>query len=138
MLNQQYYAKSTIVWPPDKSALLNINFLISQPKHMVWVLKRTVSMKHIFKLMGKEINAILGAQTILIWTCVKQFPCLDLIMQSIQFLTDLGRSIKIMQTIVKKKPVLFMAFNGFQALFKKTLALFSRSFQACVNLVGIE
>ena len=24
--------------------------------------------KHMFKLMGKEINAILGAQTILIWT----------------------------------------------------------------------
>ena len=23
-----------------------------------------------FKLMGKEINAILGSQTILIWTCV--------------------------------------------------------------------
>ena len=26
--------------------------------------------KHMFKLMGKEINAILGAQTILIWTYV--------------------------------------------------------------------
>ena len=25
--------------------------------------------KHMFKLMGKEINAILGAQNILIWTC---------------------------------------------------------------------
>ena len=42
---------------------------------MLWVLKRTVSMrrffehtKHMFKLMGKEINAILSAQTILIWT----------------------------------------------------------------------
>ena len=26
--------------------------------------------KHMFKLMGKEINTILGAQTILIWTYV--------------------------------------------------------------------
>ena len=26
--------------------------------------------KHMFKLMGKEINATLGAQTILIWTYV--------------------------------------------------------------------
>ena len=37
---------------------------------MLWVLKRTVStkgsfehLKHMFKLMSKEINAILGAQT---------------------------------------------------------------------------
>ena len=28
---------------PDKSALLNFIFLISQPKHMLWVLKRIVS-----------------------------------------------------------------------------------------------
>ena len=42
---------------------------------MLWVLKRTVSMrwffehpKHMFKLMSKEINTILGAQRILIWT----------------------------------------------------------------------
>ena len=26
--------------------------------------------KHMFKKMGKEINAVLGAQTILIWTYV--------------------------------------------------------------------
>ena len=45
---------------------------------MLWVLKRTVSMrrvffehpKHMIKLMGKKINAILGAQSILIWTYV--------------------------------------------------------------------
>ena len=59
--------------PPDK--VLKIIFLISQPKHMIWVLKRTFSMKrffqshkHMLKLMGKEINAILGVQTFLIWT----------------------------------------------------------------------
>ena len=34
---------------------------------MLWVLKRTVSM---LKLMGKEIIAILGAQTILVWALV--------------------------------------------------------------------
>ena len=28
--------------------------------------------KHMFKLIGKEINAILGAQTILIWNYVFQ------------------------------------------------------------------
>ena len=34
--------------PPDKSAYWKINFLISQPKHMLWVLKRTVSMSLFF------------------------------------------------------------------------------------------
>ena len=44
-----------------KSVHSKINFLISQPKHMLWVLKRTVSMrqffvliKHMLKLMGKK------------------------------------------------------------------------------------
>ena len=39
-------------------------FLTSQPKHMLWVLKRTISMngsfehpKHMFELMDKDINA---------------------------------------------------------------------------------
>ena len=31
-----------IIYPPDKSAYLKNYFLISQPKHMLWVLKRTV------------------------------------------------------------------------------------------------
>ena len=52
-----------------------IFFLISQTKHMLWLLKRTASQcdgsfehpKHMFKLIGKVVNAILGAQTILIW-----------------------------------------------------------------------
>ena len=35
---------------------------------MLWVLNEHP--KHMFKLMGKEINAILGAQTIIIWTYV--------------------------------------------------------------------
>ena len=34
--------------PPDKSAHLNIIFLLSQSKHMLWVLKRTVSMRRFF------------------------------------------------------------------------------------------
>ena len=34
--------------PRDKSAYLKIIFLISQPKHMFWVLKRTVSMRRFF------------------------------------------------------------------------------------------
>ena len=32
----------------DKSVYRKINFLISQPKHMLWVLKRTVSMRRFF------------------------------------------------------------------------------------------
>ena len=42
---------------------------------MLWVLKEPSQWdgsfehpKHMFKLMGKEINVILGASTILIWT----------------------------------------------------------------------
>ena len=37
--------------PPDKSAYWKIMFFISHPKHMLWVLKITVSMtpKHMFK-----------------------------------------------------------------------------------------
>ena len=31
-----------------KSALRKFNFLISKPKHMLWVLKRTVSMRRFF------------------------------------------------------------------------------------------
>ena len=52
--------------PPDKSAYWKSIFFISHPKHMLWVLKRTVSLrrfflalKHMFKLMGKEIITVL-------------------------------------------------------------------------------
>ena len=52
--------------PPDKSVYLKIIFLISQPKHMLWVLKRTSRCdgsfeypKHMFKLIGKKIITIL-------------------------------------------------------------------------------
>ena len=34
--------------PPDKSAYWKIIFLISKPKHMLRVLKRTVSMRRFF------------------------------------------------------------------------------------------
>ena len=34
--------------PLDKSMWLKINFLISQPKHKLWVLKRTVLMRQFF------------------------------------------------------------------------------------------
>ena len=34
--------------PPDKSVWLKIIFLIYQPKHMLWVLKRTVSVRRFF------------------------------------------------------------------------------------------
>ena len=54
MVTLIYFCHSKMNWPPDKSAYWKI-FLFTQPKHM-------------FQLMGKEINAILGAQNILIWT----------------------------------------------------------------------
>ena len=34
--------------PPDKSAYWKIIFFISHPKHMLWVLKRTVLMRRFF------------------------------------------------------------------------------------------
>ena len=34
--------------PPDRSVLLKNNFLISEPKYMLWVLKRTISMRWFF------------------------------------------------------------------------------------------
>ena len=60
------YVVMKIIRPPAKSAEQKIIFLISEPKHMLWVLKWTVSMRrffehpqHMFKLMGKKIIAIL-------------------------------------------------------------------------------
>ena len=46
-----------------KSAYLKINFLISQSKHMLWLLKRTVSL---LKLMGKKIFTILRSKMLFI------------------------------------------------------------------------
>ena len=34
-----------LIRPPDKSAYWNIILFISHPKHMLWVLKRTISMR---------------------------------------------------------------------------------------------
>ena len=43
--------------PPDKSVWSKINFLISQLKHMLWVLKRTVSMRRFFlSTQNKRLN----------------------------------------------------------------------------------
>ena len=38
----------TIDKPPDKSAYLKVIFLFPQPKHMLWVFKRTVSVGGFF------------------------------------------------------------------------------------------
>ena len=42
------------------SVQLKTEFLISQPKHMLWVLKRIVSMKQTLKLMDMKIFTILN------------------------------------------------------------------------------
>ena len=55
-LHIKYAAYMTLV----KSAERKFNFLISQPKHMLWVLNDTVLLaKHMLKLMGKKIFTIL-------------------------------------------------------------------------------
>ena len=45
------------LWPVDKSAL-------SHAKHMLWVLKRTVS-KHMLRLMNKKMFTILHSKCLL-------------------------------------------------------------------------
>ena len=42
--------------PLVKSAYQKFNFLISQPEHMVWVLKRTVSMRWFFLAPKKYVQ----------------------------------------------------------------------------------
>ena len=62
--------------PPDKIAYLKIIFsYFSTKTYVVGTQKNRLnetvllsSQKHTFKLMGKEINTILGSQMIFIWT----------------------------------------------------------------------
>ena len=57
--------KELIYRPPDKGAYLKIILIISNLKHMLWVLKRTVSVRrflsiqNMLQLMGKKIIATL-------------------------------------------------------------------------------
>ena len=67
-----------ILRPPDKSAywkklfflFVNQNICCGYSKYPSQWDGSFENPKHLFKLMGKEINAIKGAQTILIWTYV--------------------------------------------------------------------
>ena len=78
MIHTVFIHMMDLFGPPDKSVLLKNIFLISQSKHMLWVPKRTLSMrrffgpnghpKHMFKLMGKKIIRILCLKSFLIWT----------------------------------------------------------------------
>ena len=51
------------ILPPDNECVMDF-VLISQPKHILWVLKRTGSVRHVsthyimFKLMGKKIHVV--------------------------------------------------------------------------------
>ena len=48
-----------------ESAYQKINFIISRTQHMLWALKRTVSMrhlKHMLKLMSKKLFTILRSK----------------------------------------------------------------------------
>ena len=53
--------ETACVKPPDK-IVTHFFFLISQQKHVVGTQKNRIGQhaKHMFKLMGKKINAILG------------------------------------------------------------------------------
>ena len=51
--------------PLVKSVQQENKFLISQPKHVLWVLKIMVS-KHMLKLMGKKIFTILHSKSVFI------------------------------------------------------------------------
>ena len=46
--DQVYFSTTDTSKTLDKSAYQKINFLVSHPKHMLWVLKRTVSMRQFF------------------------------------------------------------------------------------------
>ena len=68
--------------PPVKGGELKNMFLISQPNHMLWVFKRTVSLRRfflsttntcMFKLMGKKMIIILCSKNFLIWIYVISF-----------------------------------------------------------------
>ena len=58
------YVVGTVLRPPDKSAYWKIIFFFSAKTYVVRIQKNSLMLK----LVGKEINAILGDQTILIWT----------------------------------------------------------------------
>ena len=62
-----------------------LNYVVGTQKNRLTKTKTVLfeHPKHTFKLMGKGINAILGAQTILIWTYVQAFVlCINFIFYS--------------------------------------------------------
>ena len=62
--------------PPDKSVYWKIIFFISHPKHMLWVLKRTVSMRLFFRAPKTHV-LIDGLENHYSFMIIK-FPYLDL------------------------------------------------------------
>ena len=46
--DKMYDIKEPPIRPPDKSVYWKTIFFISHPKHILWVLKRTVSMRRFF------------------------------------------------------------------------------------------
>ena len=81
-LNRKWFSwrnvENIYIRPPDKSAYWKIIFVISHPKHILWVLKRTVSIwdgsfehsKHMFRWMGKKIITILRSLNFFNWIYV--------------------------------------------------------------------
>ena len=69
------YISKCLDRPPDKSAYWKIIFFISHPKHMLWVLKRTVSMWRFF--WAPKTHEINGWENNYDFTQIK-IPYLDL------------------------------------------------------------
>ena len=70
LTNNTYLLFAVVIRAFVKSAYQKKKLLISQQKHMLWVLIRTVSMrpKHLFKLMDKKIITFLPTKSLHIWT----------------------------------------------------------------------
>ena len=64
-----FFNQDLFIRPLNKSANSDNNFLIFQPIHMLWVLKRTISMhpKQMLSLTNKKIFLILCSKHMLIW-----------------------------------------------------------------------
>ena len=126
-----------------KSAYQKINFLISKPKRMLWVLKRTVSMnrsfehpKHMLKLMGKE-NIIIQFDT--------QKVCLSkpmyLGMQELWLLVSLVTLCALKFFAIKwtENMILFMSPKGFTGFYQGFKTGFWETWtQDCTSLLNFH
>ena len=87
VLNFQWIVFETKYRPIDLSTQLKITFIISQPKNMLWVLKRTVSL--MLRMKDKKIFTILWSNYLIIFTKVL---IIILIISNVYWIMCVGRS----------------------------------------------